>query len=65
MMNKETRVVIFVLQSLFEQSSVVAQLQSSGEPVDTADGLVQIREFFYNATMPLILFCPMPDNFTH
>jgi hypothetical protein len=40
MMNKETRVVIFVLQSLFEQSSVVAQLQSSGEPVDTADGFV-------------------------
>ena len=33
-----------VITSLFEQSSVVVQLQSSGEPVDTADGKLTLEQ---------------------
>ncbi|XP_028409684.1 mediator of RNA polymerase II transcription subunit 29-like [Dendronephthya gigantea] len=33
-----------VVTSLFEQASVVVQLQSSGEPVDTADGKITLEQ---------------------
>ena len=49
MMTMSTK-CIFVFQSLFEQASVVVQLQSSGEPVDTADGFVTLCMFSFKAS---------------